>query len=107
MIFIFDSFYNSYPNDAKCHFSRHCKSKKCKLLRCVPKKLVRDGPCNKHQHDECLPEQYCKGSRCHDRKCYGFCWWNNNQCLSGRCRWYFRCSAPPNNQLSANFCQLN
>ena len=95
-----------YPDNAKCHFDRHCKSKYCHLLKCVGKKPVRDGPCTKNQHDECLPEQYCSKSlnnRCKDRKCKGWCK-KDFHCLSGQCG-FFRCKTLKNDQLSLNFCK--
>lgn len=97
-----------YENKASCHFDRHCKSKVCHSFKCEGKRPVRDGPCTKDQHDECLPEQYCSKTakyHCKDRKCKGACF-KDYHCLSNNCS-FFRCQKPVADQLSANFCVNN
>lgn len=89
-----------YPDNAKCHFDRHCKSKYCHHYKCIGKKPVRDGKCNKDQHQECPIEQYCKeigklSYYCRDKKCSGFCFFFKHQkCLSNSCLFFWCRSAP-------------
>lgn len=98
-----------YPDNSKCTFDRHCKSKVCHLFKCVGKKPVKDGPCTKDYHNECLPEQYCSKSKdyhCKDRKCKGFCL-KDYHCISGSCRksFFSRCEKPPKDSvLATNLC---
>jgi len=98
-----------YPDNEKCTFDRHCRSKNCHLFKCVGKALVKDGPCTKDHHDECLPEQYCSKSKkyhCKDRKCSGWCK-KDFHCLSNNCRRskFFRCEAPAKGSvLATNLC---
>ena len=90
-----------YPNDAKCHFDRHCSSKYCHKYKCIGKKPVRDGPCIKDQHEDCLPEQYCQevgklSHFCRDRKCSGLCFFfKHHKCLSNKCTFFWCSSAVP------------
>ena len=88
-------------NKEMCAFDRHCKSKVCHLLRCQARKPVRDGPCTKDQHDECLPEQYCSKTKkyiCQDRKCSGFCS-KDYHCVSNSCRLFY-CKKSVNTTVS-------
>ena len=80
-----------------CMMDRYCRSKACHLLKCVATKPVRDGPCSKDHHDECLPEQYCSHDRkesfkCRDRRCTSACL-KDAHCLSNNCS-FFRCKKP-------------
>ena len=79
-----------------CVFDRHCKSKVCHHMKCVNKKPVKDGPCNPHEHAECLPTQYCSSKnsskdlhKCRDRKCTGMCT-KDAHCISNKCT-FFSC----------------
>lgn len=85
-------------NDS-CFFDRHCKSKNCHLLKCVNRKPVKDGPCTKDIHSECLPEQYCSNRdskiyKCRDRKCSGVCS-KDAHCISNKCS-LLLCKKPDN-----------
>ncbi len=104
---------HGYPNDAKCHFDRHCSSKQCENFKCAAKKLTRDGPCDKDQHSQCLPEQYCReigklSYYCRDRKCSGFCFFfKNHLCLSNKCNFFWCSTVIPEatqTSLSEGFC---
>ena len=83
-----------------CVFDRHCKTKQCHLLKCVKKKPVRDGVCEKDMHSDCIPEQYCHHEKkdkkdlyvCADRKCSGFCL-KDVHCLTNKCK-LARCEKP-------------
>jgi len=85
-----------HETNHSCVFDRHCRSKICHLLKCVNKKPVKDGPCTKDHHDECLPTQYCshqtKVYQCRDRKCSGLCG-KDAHCLSNECS-IFKCKKP-------------
>ena len=86
-------------NNVTCIFDRHCRSKVCHHLKCVAKKPVKDGPCTKNQHIECIPEQYCHHEKkdiyfCVNRKCSGLCV-KNEHCLSNKCEW-LSCKKPVN-----------
>ena len=78
-----------YKIGGACIFDRHCSSKHCHLLKCVNRKAVKNGPCEKYKHDECIPEQFCNKDKCKDRKCSGWCL-HNYECSSGNCD-FFRC----------------
>lgn len=85
-----------YEVGTKCTFDRHCMSKHCHLMKCVNRKLVKDGPCSKDQHNECLESQYCAKDttyKCKDRVSSGWCS-QHSQCLSNKCCWFFRCKQP-------------
>ena len=82
-----------YKNGDACAFDRHCSSKYCHLLKCVSRKPVRNGPCEKSNHNECIPEQYCSKDKCKDRKCSGWCA-HSFECLSGKCE-FMRCQRMP------------
>lgn len=95
-----------YPNGARCTFDRHCGSKNCNSRRCVARKPIKDGPCSKDQHLECIETQYCstrsdKGSglRCRDRSYSGACI-HSEQCLSRKCL-FFKCRRPKDPKLAA------
>lgn len=79
-----------------CILDRYCKSKHCHLMRCVPRKPVKDGPCSKDQHDECIATQYCSHKeniyKCRDRNCTGACI-KDAHCLSNKCS-FFMCKKP-------------
>jgi hypothetical protein len=79
-----------------CVFDRHCASKNCHLLKCVARKPVKDGPCTKDKHDECIPSQYCSHKenvyKCRDRSCHGMCS-KNAHCLSNNCS-FLICKKP-------------
>lgn len=87
-----------YPNGAKCTFDRHCRSKNCSSRRCVGRKPVKDGPCSKDQHIECIDSQYCSSRSdsgafmCRDRSYSGACV-HSEQCLSRKCL-FFKCRRP-------------
>ena len=63
----------------------------------MSRKPVKDGPCTKDQHEECIENQYCSqslGSKCKDRKCSGSCG-HSYHCLSNKCT-LFVCKKPVN-----------
>lgn len=91
-----------YPLGQSCHFDRHCASKYCHNYKCVAKKPLRNGPCQKNQHQQCLPDQYCKNSFCADRMCSGWCT-NRKYCMSNKCC-MFRCTKP-SKEMNEQFCQ--
>jgi hypothetical protein len=78
-----------HKNGDTCAFDRHCSSKNCHFLKCVGRKPVKNGPCEKNNHSECIPEQYCSKDKCKDRKCSGWCA-HSFECLSGKCD-FLRC----------------
>ncbi len=80
-------------NGDKCVLDRHCTSKVCHTFKCVGRRPVKDGPCQKNSHDECLPEQFCNKDKCKDRKCNGWCK-QSYECMSGKCE-LFRCKKIP------------
>lgn len=65
-------------------------------MKCVSRKPVKDGPCSKDQHTDCLKEQYCSSKekmlKCRDRKCSGLCG-KDAHCLSNKCS-FFHCKKP-------------
>lgn len=85
--------------EQKCLFDRHCRSKYCHHFRCVSKKPVKDGPCTKNNHMECIESQYCSstgknGYVCKNRKCSGVCI-KDAHCISDKCS-FFACKRPQN-----------
>lgn len=93
-----------YVNGAKCTFDRHCRSKQCHTRRCVARKPVKDGPCSKDQHDECIETQYCSHKeniyKCRDRSYSGVCS-KSEHCLSNRC-FLLKCRRPKNITTPSN-----
>ena len=93
-----------YVNGGKCTFDRHCRSKQCHSRRCVARKPVKDGPCSKEQHDECIESQYCSHKdnvyKCRDRSYSGACT-KSEHCLSNRC-FFFKCRRPKNTTTPGN-----
>lgn len=67
-------------------------------MKCVARKPVKDGPCSKDKHEECLESQYCSAKdntlKCRDRKCSGICT-KDAHCTSNKCTILF-CKEPAN-----------
>lgn len=100
-----------YEVGQKCTFDRHCMSKHCHLMKCVARKPVKNGPCSKDQHHECIESQYCaigsdKKFKCQDRTCSGWCS-THSQCMSNKCCWFFRCKQPKDGCSSSSTVEKN
>ncbi len=83
-----DYFYNSNPilDGDFCHFDHRCLSSHCHVFRCkgLPKvnSIEKFGKCK--NDDDCHHEQFCRKSKCEDRKNSGRCK-NDSECLSNHC----------------------
>jgi hypothetical protein len=69
----------------RCLRDKYCKSKKCTLFHCEQIDRILDGACDEElKNMDCPETQYCKESKCVNRKCLGLCK-RDRECMSDNC----------------------